>query len=118
MGAPLKNPPVYFTVAQVRFNALLKLAEYLPSIQEAMRRAGFPDFVSHKSIALQIVMQDGQAVPTPLPQERFLFGTTDRTRNFLPTTAITLCWILMALSRGEKYFRQILCGASYRRFTK
>jgi uncharacterized protein (TIGR04255 family) len=83
MGAPLKNPPVYFTVAQVRFNALLKLAEYLPSIQEAMRRAGFPDFVSHKSIALQIVMQDGQAVPTPLPQERFLFGTTDRAHCFV-----------------------------------
>lgn len=83
MGAPLRNPPVYFTVAQVRFNALLKLAEYLPSIQEAMRRAGYPDFVTHKSIGLQIAMQDGQAVPTPVQQERFLFGTTDKAHSFV-----------------------------------
>ena len=33
MGTPLKNPPVYFTVAQVRFNPILKLAEFLPAIQ-------------------------------------------------------------------------------------
>lgn len=86
MGTPLKNPPVYFTVAQVRFNALLKLAEYLPSVQESMRNAGFPDFGAHKSVAIQLVVQDGQLIPQPVPHERFLFGTVDKTHSFVLTT--------------------------------
>lgn len=91
MGTPLKNPPVYFTVAQVRFNALLKLAEYLPSIQESMRNAGFPDFGAHKNVAIQLVMQDGKPVPQPVPHERFLFGTVDKAHSFvLSTESLTL----------------------------
>jgi hypothetical protein len=46
--------PVYVTVAQARFNTLLKLADYVPSTQEAMRKAGFPDFTSRKTVALHL----------------------------------------------------------------
>lgn len=83
MSPPLKNPPVYFTVAQVRFNTLLKLADYLPSIQEDLRKAGYPAFSTHSSIALQINMQDGQAVPQPVAHERFLFANADQTHCFV-----------------------------------
>jgi uncharacterized protein (TIGR04255 family) len=83
MGDPLKKPPVYFTLAQVRFNALLKLAEYLPSIQDAMRKSGFPDFVARKSVVIQITMQDGQAMPIPATQENFFFGNADKTHCFV-----------------------------------
>ena len=83
MGTPLKNPPVYFTVAQVRFNALLKLAEFLPTIQESLRQAGFPDFASHKSVVLQVMMHEGQPVPVPVAHERFQFGTVDKMHSFL-----------------------------------
>ena len=91
MGNPLKNPPVYFTLAQVKFNALLKLAEYLPSIQDAMRKSGYPDFVARKSVVLQITVQDGQAMPIPATQESFFFGNADKTHCFvLSTEALTL----------------------------
>ena len=91
MGNPLKNPPVYFTVAQARFNALLNLAEYLPSIQDAMRKAGFPDFMPRKTLVLQVSMQEGQAVPSPATHESFLFGTADKTHCFvLSAEALTL----------------------------
>lgn len=91
MGKPLKNPPVYFTVAQVRFNALLKLADYLPSIQEGLRKAGFPAFTQHSGIALQFSMQDGQPVPQPVPHEQYLFANVDQTHCFvLGTEALTL----------------------------
>ena len=84
MGTPLKNPPVYFTVAQVRFNALLKLADYLPSIQDDMRRAGYPDFESRKSIALQLHVQDGQkTTPIPVQFEQFVFGNVGKTHSFV-----------------------------------
>ncbi len=83
MGTPLKNPPVYFTVAQVRFNKLLKLPDFLPTIQENLRKAGFPDFKTHKSIVLQFVSQDGQTPPTPVVQERYLFGNVEQTHGLL-----------------------------------
>ena len=28
MGKPLKKPPVYFTLAQVRFNTILKIRDF------------------------------------------------------------------------------------------
>lgn len=65
MGAPLKNPPVYFTIAQVRFNTILKLAEFLPAIQENLRNAGFPDFGVQKTVVLQLLSQNGQPAPCP-----------------------------------------------------
>ncbi len=86
MGTPLKNPPVYFTVAQVRFNTLLKLADYLPSVQEALRKAGFPAFSIHSSFAIQLVFQEGRRVPQPVAQEQYLFANTEQTHSFVLTT--------------------------------
>lgn len=83
MGTPLKNPPVYFTVVQVRFNAILKLADFLPSIQESFRHAGFPDFSSQMVVALQVSIQDGNPTPVPVQHERFLFGNAEKTHVFV-----------------------------------
>ncbi|WP_375791160.1 TIGR04255 family protein [Bradyrhizobium sp. vgs-9] len=92
MGTPLKSPPVYFTVVQARFNTLLKLGDYLPSIQEAMRKAGFPDFTSRKTVALQFAAQEGQATPPSVVNlDQFLFGNADKTHTFvLNPDALTL----------------------------
>lgn len=83
MGTPLKNPPVYFTVTQVRFNALLKLSDYLPSIQEGLRKAGYPAFSTHSSIAIQLADKDGQVVPQPVSHEQFLFANAQQTHSFV-----------------------------------
>lgn len=84
MGMPLKNPPVYFTVTQVRFNTLLKLVDYLPSIQEGLRKAGFPAFSTHSSVAIQVVVQqDGQPAPQAVSREQFLFANAEQTHSFV-----------------------------------
>jgi uncharacterized protein (TIGR04255 family) len=83
MGSPLKNPPVYFTLAQVRFNTILKLADFLPSIQEAFRKSGFPDFGAQKQFVLQVGSQNGQPVPMPGVLDRFSFSNADKTHSFL-----------------------------------
>ena len=83
MGKPLKNPPVYFTVAQVRFNKLLKLSEYLPTIQDGLRRAGYPAFSTQSTIALQLNVQDGQVLPQPLPHEQHFFANVEQTHSFV-----------------------------------
>lgn len=87
MGQKMGNAPVYFTVAQVRFNPVLNLETYLPSIQEAMRSAGFPDF--RRGELQQIVMPFGsvgegaQAAPSVLKQSRFIFGNIEETASFV-----------------------------------
>jgi len=91
MGTPLKTPPVYFTVAQVRFNAILKLREFLPGIQEELRKVGFPDYGEHQAVVLQLATQDGKVVPVPAVQERFAFGNVKKTHTFwLDSQSLTL----------------------------
>jgi uncharacterized protein (TIGR04255 family) len=86
MGTPLKNPPVYFTVASVRFNALLKLLDYVPSIQEGMRRDGFPDFIPRKTVQVQIAAQEkigAPSAPIATAVDMFAFGSLDRMHRFV-----------------------------------
>jgi uncharacterized protein (TIGR04255 family) len=83
MGPPLKKPPVYFTVAQVRFNPLLKLSDFLPSIQEGLRKFGFPAFTVHTTVALQLAVKDGQTVPQPVPHEQYLFANVEQIHCFV-----------------------------------
>ncbi|WP_315761450.1 TIGR04255 family protein [Bradyrhizobium sp. SZCCHNS2005] len=92
MGTPLKSPPVYFTVVQARFNTLLKLGDYLASIQEGMRKAGFPDFTSRKMVTLQLAAQEVQVTPPNVVNlEQFLFGNAHKTHMFvLNPDALTL----------------------------
>lgn len=82
MGSPLKKPPVYLTVVQVRFNPILKLAEFLPAIQEGMRGTGFPAYAPHKAIALQLTVENGQPAPVPVVRERYSFGNVEKTHEF------------------------------------
>ncbi|WNB74834.1 TIGR04255 family protein [Methylomonas koyamae] len=92
MGAPLKTPPVYLTLAQVRFNPILKLLDFLPSIQEGFRQAGYPDFEHQPIISIQLIANEGQPpTPSTVQQERFLFGNVEKTHVFiLDSQSLTL----------------------------
>jgi len=91
MGTPLKHPPVYFTLAQVKFNPILQLNDYVPSIQEAFRRAGYPDFAPRGGFAIKISMQDGMPKPEPQVVNSYSFGNTAKTHNFvLDSDSLTL----------------------------
>jgi len=91
MGAKLKNPPVYLTVAQVRFNSILKLAEFAPDIQERFRKASYPDYVPHVAVNVKLDVQGDQVTPTPTTQQRYAFGNAAKTHSFiLDTNALTL----------------------------
>jgi uncharacterized protein (TIGR04255 family) len=91
MGAKLKNPPVYLTVAQVRFNSILKLADFVPAIQESFRKAAYPDYVPHVAVSLKLDMEGGQVTPTPAHQQKHVLGNAAKTHSFtLDTNALTL----------------------------
>jgi len=88
MGKKMKNAPVYFTVAQVRFNPILNMESYLPAIQERMRVTHFSDF--KRETIQQLILQFGSSndksqAPTPsfVPQARCVFGNINRTTEFI-----------------------------------
>jgi uncharacterized protein (TIGR04255 family) len=83
MSPPLKNPPVYFTLVQVRFNTVLKLSDYVPVIQEALRKSGYPLFEEQRAMLVRVVIRDGQPIPEPQERMRYQFADLDGTHAFL-----------------------------------
>lgn len=116
MGKKMENAPVYFTLAQVRFNPILKLEEYLPTIQEKMRATHFPDF--KRETIQQLVLQFGSPsdggqiqAPSVTPQARCVFGDIDRTTEFvLEHNALALH--TTAYDTSDTFFKLLLDGLS------
>jgi uncharacterized protein (TIGR04255 family) len=87
MGKRMKNAPVYFTIAQVRYNPILSLSTYIPAVQEHFRKNGFPDFKKGLTMTLNLtpLLQDQNAEgqpPTSVPVERYIFSNAGNTKNF------------------------------------
>ena len=114
MGKKMKDAPVYFTVAQVRFNPILNMEGYLPTIQERMRATHFPDF--KRETIQQLILQfgspsDKSQAPTPsfVPQARCVFGNIDRTTEFvLEHNALALQ--TTAYDTSDSFFKILLDG--------
>ena len=87
MGQKMKNAPVYFTIAQVRHNPVLRLGSYAPDIQDRMRKAGYPDFKKSVSMAFTLTAQMGDPSqphnPVVEQVERLMFFSTDSTKGFI-----------------------------------
>lgn len=88
MSIKMNNAPVYFTVAQIRFNPILNMEGYLPAIQEKMRKDHFPSFkretVQQLTVPFASSNEEGK-VPTPsfTPRARCIFGNIEGTTEFL-----------------------------------
>ena len=88
MGQKMKNAPVYFTIAQVRFNPILSLETYLPSIQESFRKLGYEDFkptiVATFNLAI-VASGEGSSPQVPPTQRvsRYTFANMEGTRGFI-----------------------------------
>jgi len=90
MGTKMKTAPLYFTIAQVRFNPILSLEAYAPQIQERLRKAGFPDaqraFLATINLNVNVAPSSEGGPPPQLPMvqtARFLFGNMERTSSFI-----------------------------------
>jgi uncharacterized protein (TIGR04255 family) len=89
MGRKMKSAPVYFTIAQVRFNPILALDSYAAQIQEKLRKEGFPDvqkgFLATLNLNLSLAAPIDESAPQlPLARTvRFMFGNMERTSAFI-----------------------------------
>jgi uncharacterized protein (TIGR04255 family) len=86
MGKQWKKPPVYFVIAQVRYNTVLNLRSYLATLQEDFRNAGFPDFKTSLNVQFNVGLLAGLNPGDEQPMqkaERYLFSNAEETETFL-----------------------------------
>lgn len=85
MRERLRNAPLCFALSEVRFNTILGLEKnYLPGIQEELRKAGFADFEPSTELTFQIkppVEADAKRVDA-VSVNRYVFRDIGRTAGF------------------------------------
>jgi len=76
--------PVFYTLAQVQFNPIAQMSDYVARLQERLRRSGFPDFQSENQLELTIRRLD-ESKPDVQHQQhiRWSFINTQRTEGYL-----------------------------------
>jgi uncharacterized protein (TIGR04255 family) len=84
----MTSAPVFFTLAQVRFNQVLALESYVPQIQDQLRRKGYPDTqkVVTATFNLNMPPAPNDAAPQSLPVSqtiRHTFSTIDKKAGFI-----------------------------------
>jgi uncharacterized protein (TIGR04255 family) len=95
MNQKLSKAPVYYTLAQVQFNPVLDLDNFLPAIQSQMRESAFPDYKPEvfQRLIMPFAVGDGAQVTPPglTRQSRYWFGDiAGRTSFLLETNGLTL----------------------------
>jgi uncharacterized protein (TIGR04255 family) len=75
--------PVFYTLAQVEFNPITQMSEYVSRLQERLRRSGFPDFRADSQIEFAIRRLD-ESQPDVQKQQhvRWSFTNSDRTEGY------------------------------------
>lgn len=79
MGTRMRQAPVFYTLVQVVFNSILQMADYVPKIQDRLRRDGFPDFHQAKpnAIAMTFPGAEGGAPQMTTKEGPTQWGFTD-----------------------------------------
>lgn len=76
--------PVFYTLAQVQFNPIAQMSDYVALLQERLRRSGFPDFRAENQFELTIRrLEEAQPDVQPKQHMRWSFTNTQRTEGYL-----------------------------------
>lgn len=118
MNAQMKLAPVFYTLAQVRFNPISQISEFVPRFQEVMRRNEFPDFYEDTQTTVVIENQNGLE-PSVLPKKhtRWIFNNIEKNQGYILTSNSLVFHttnytnfnnFLSDLLRGVKFLHEIL----------
>ncbi|ERS87951.1 TIGR04255 family protein [Halomonas sp. PBN3] len=82
MITPAAQAPVFYALAQIKFNWIEQMANYVGPLQDALRRQGYPDFREDHQLHMQVV-------PGPQPDvqrqeaKRWVFTDQARKEGFI-----------------------------------
>jgi uncharacterized protein (TIGR04255 family) len=75
--------PVFYTLAQVQFNPITQMSDYVSRLQEHLRRNGFPDYQSESQMEFAIRrLDEAQPDVQQQPHVRWSFTNADRTEGY------------------------------------
>jgi uncharacterized protein (TIGR04255 family) len=75
--------PVFYTLAQVQFNPITQMSDYVSRLQEHLRRNGFPDFRADSQIEFAIRrLEESQPEMQQQQHVRWSFTNSDRTEGY------------------------------------
>lgn len=78
------DAPVFFTLVQVKFNAIEDVADYISSLLKKMRLKGYPDYSPETHMELQVrTDQAGDTEVKHVEHKRWLFNDIDRKSGFV-----------------------------------
>lgn len=84
MGTKLSMAPVFYTLAQFKFNPITQMSEYIPGLQDHLRRIGYPDFRQDTLLSINIRRADE---PQPeihnIQQNRWCFTNAKGNEGYL-----------------------------------
>ena len=84
MTKKLHNAPVFYTLAQIKFNPIVQMDTYVPKIQDELRRSGYPDFNSENQFSLAVRRLDTeQPEINTKKNDRWSFSNSDCTEGYL-----------------------------------
>lgn len=84
MGDKLRNAPVFYTLLQFKFNTITQMSEYVPRLQETLRRHGYPDFRQENKISINIRRpEDPQPEIQDTKFRRWLFTNSKSTEGYI-----------------------------------
>ncbi len=101
----LSKSPLIYVLAQVRIGAVLKMAEYVPLIQERLRKTGYPLYRASEIRELRF----GPGQPDLTSTARWHFDASDRSTGFL-LQADSLVFHTSAYKTSEDFFAALTQG--------
>jgi uncharacterized protein (TIGR04255 family) len=107
----MSNAPVYYVLAQARFNPVAAMTKYVDQIQDRLRREGYPLFEPQQFTQL-LVPGPGQAQPQP-PQIQqtvsWLMTRGDRSSGFVLAPSMLIYHTTHYQTHGE-FISELLRG--------
>lgn len=107
MGEKWKNPPVFYTVAQLKFNPVLNMEKYLPEIQDLLRLRGLPEIRQANEAHLKLDMNSRKVQESETT--RWCFSDKRRTQAYVLTTE-SLSYHTTSYVDFQHFSQQVLDG--------
>jgi len=86
MSPAQPSAPVFYVLAQVSFNPIVKIADFVPAVQDVLRREGWPEYSHQTTKELQV--SPGAGGPPEVSssdRHRWAFNAVDEKQGFVLT---------------------------------
>lgn len=107
----MSKAPVYYVLAQARFNPIHAMGKYVADIQDQLRRQGYTFFEQQKTMRLQFSKAEADVSPEPKVEQMdsWIIATGERTAGFILTTS-SLTFQTTHYETWERFMSEFLYG--------